>query len=190
MKLVTIPLVFLISLSQAVLTDYANPASEDYCSEYLGRHLSYHDCRNAYDLIPLTELTDFPSDKPALMTTLFSKAETSAPRFRLPQSFSSGDCLIEIDMVPNVDFAMTIWDYQRKAASRVLRNCVDVHGIGGKVVLQATVITLRRNKGKGKLAGSKAEEREAMRKGKSCQDLQEQGAMKEDVLKCIEEAEV
>ena len=130
-----------------VLLAYAATGDDDFCTQFLGQGINFNDCYEAFKNVPVTE----PSDLPGMAVTrarLFSSAPNTPPRFKLPQSWTSGQCIIEISMAAGVDYAATLWDFQRKAVKKILDYCVQPHGIGGRVMLQATTIEVRSAKKK------------------------------------------
>ncbi len=116
---------------------------DDFCSQMLGNDINWKDCKAAYDTVPVTQPGDLPTL--ALMRSgLFSGEPETEARFKLPQTFTSGQCIIEIAMVKGVDYAATTWDYQRKAVKSIFDLCVQPHGIGGRIKLKATTIEIRK----------------------------------------------
>lgn len=115
---------------------YAAPGDEDFCSQFMGKNMPFRDCMTAYDSMPRTQEGDF--------NDVFSEEPWSPPRFKLPQTFQAGDCIIEVTLAPGVDLAATLWDYHRAAAKRVLDYCVQSIGIGGRVMMDSTWVTVKK----------------------------------------------
>ena len=136
MKLITAFLAFFL------LSARAGPHDDEFCTEFLGKGLKFTDCFEAYKLVPATVANDLPGPA-STRAKLFSNEPDTNPRFRLPQTFTSGQCVIEVSMAANVDYGASLWDIQRMSAKRIMDYCVQPHGIGGRVMLDATTIEIR-----------------------------------------------
>ncbi|MCJ1365194.1 hypothetical protein MMC16_004315 [Acarospora aff. strigata] len=139
----------LINVSFILLITIASAADDDFCSQYLGRDLNHRDCIAAYNSIPETKQGDYQTVTKTIMN-LFSNDDGTNPHYKLPQIFQSGQCAIEVAMVDGVDFAATLWDFQRAAAKRAISLCVEPHGIGGRISMAATIVTVRKRNAKSK----------------------------------------
>jgi len=137
----------LLFASLLLLLTHAAPGDEDFCSEFLGSRMNYQDCKAALDSVPVTQLSDLP-DLSLQTNRLFSNEPTTEARFKLPQTFTSGQCVIEITMAKGVTWAATTWDFQRKAMKKLLDYCVQPHGIGGRVMQKSTTIEVRKKTNK------------------------------------------
>lgn len=140
-----------------LLLTHASPGDEDFCTQFLGDHILFQDCYEAFKNVPKTVPGDLPG--PALTSAkLFSREPNTPARFKLPQTWTSGGCVINLDMADGVDYAATTWDFQRARVKKIIDYCVQPHGIGGRVMLQATTIEIRsKNKSKPKPATAVAE---------------------------------
>lgn len=126
----------------------AAPGDEDFCTQFLGEGLNYQDCRAAYDRIPVTVPSDLPSTLALVRSRFFSDEPNTEPRFKLPQTFTYNQCVIEIKMVKDVTWAATTWDFQRKAVKKILDYCVQPHSLGGRVTQRATILEVRKKTNK------------------------------------------
>lgn len=136
MKLTFIPFIFLLSMTHAATGD------EDFCSTFLGKFVKFEDCIKAYNDVPKTVKSDLPTEA-LTEAKLFSKRPNTPERFKLPQTFTSGTCTIDIDMADGVDLTASTWDFQREAVMRAITYCVQIESIGGRIFLKGTTITVR-----------------------------------------------
>lgn len=166
----------ILLIASLLLLTHAAPGDEDFCSQFFGKNINYQDCRAALESVPVTQLSDLPNL--SLQTNrLFSDEPTTEARFKLPQTFTSGQCVIEITMARGVTWAASTWDFQRKAMKKILDYCVQPHGIGGRVMQKGTTIEVRKKSNRLRPKPDPAV--------RECAALSEQGPL----FKCLKDAE-
>ncbi|KAI9876462.1 MAG: hypothetical protein M1830_006456 [Pleopsidium flavum] len=148
---------------------------EDYCSDFLASDLKYNDCMAAYRSMRDNVPSDMAGGRIS-PSSLFTAMTTTAERYRLPQSFQSGNCVISVTLADGVDMAVTLWSHQRTAAKQIIDWCVSTHGFGGRMMLRATTVTVKKYRKPGKGAAGVSTK---------CSKITDQTALQ----KCLDDAD-